>query len=206
VDTDEFLPPNLSRPLEPFTFLGTGRICPQKDFPFFKALAKQGEFRDCRFIWISGEPQEDRQLLPNLSVWGQRTSAEVAAALREANCYVNTSRWEGLSRGLLEAAATSLPLAFRNAPGNRELALRMPDSFMFNGQQEAIAVLLTIWRNVKKNPRYGTANRHVVEVSYNARQTQRRMRSVYDGIVLSRMLRNEDFSKLHAARQPLAAA
>ena len=42
--------------------------------------------------------------------------------LNIADCYLNTSRWEGLSLGLLEAMATGLPAVLSDVTGNQEVA------------------------------------------------------------------------------------
>jgi glycosyltransferase involved in cell wall biosynthesis len=171
----------------PFTFVAIGRVSPQKDYGFFERVCSSPELGSCRFIWITGEPGGDRQ--PSANVWllGERSPNEVASILRNADCFINTSLWEGLSRAVIEAAAVGLPLLLRDSPGNRELIFRGVQGAAFKTIHEAVLSALAVIQRCEADPAYGRGNVDLIAKFYDARKTQSRLRSIYDALAFDRL-------------------
>lgn len=170
------------------TFISIGRMTPQKDFPLFEKLSQSDALRQHNFVWITGEPGEDLQLHDNLTLRGQLDPAEVATELAKADIYVNTSLWEGLSRAVLEAAATGLPLLLRDAPGNREILFRGAEAKLFRNLQEAIEGAANLAAIKASDPKFGGKNSLLRDAFYDARGAQTQMRSIYDSIAFERLV------------------
>jgi glycosyltransferase involved in cell wall biosynthesis len=69
-------------------------------------------------------------------------SPEPSDFYRELDCFVLSSRYEGLSFAVLEALATDLPLVLTDVPGNRDF-LRIGLSHVWSGPAEAPDALAT---------------------------------------------------------------
>ncbi|MGI9288682.1 MAG: glycosyltransferase [Pseudomonadales bacterium] len=99
-----------------FTVLSIGRIAPQKGFDLFLKVASR--LPETRFTWVGScdDDYYDKILetmhgLPrNVEVIGYMDQHQLFNKMREQTIIMHTSRWEGLSRVLLEALALGKPL------------------------------------------------------------------------------------------------
>lgn len=114
-----------SAPLEAFAPAGhrpvvgtVGRLAAQKDpATFVRVAAKVVEkVPDAQFVWIGDGPArgETERLIAALGVRANVTLAgvrrDVPALLPELDTFLLTSRWEGLPRTIVEAAAFGVPI------------------------------------------------------------------------------------------------
>ncbi len=99
-----------------FQVLSIGRIAPQKGFDIFFEVA--GRLPDTRFTWV-GSCDDDyydnivasKHGLPNnVELIGYMGQAQLFKKMRAQTIIMHPSRWEGLSRVLLEALALGKPL------------------------------------------------------------------------------------------------
>lgn len=189
VDTTRFYPKDNYENESGFSVTSVGRICPQKDFEFFKSLANDERLKDVTFNWVSGEDNECIQDLPkNIRLYGRLSPEKVADLLRESNAYINTALWEGLSRSVLEGMASGLPLLLRDSPGNREVVFRPAVAHEFNSIETAVNEIIKVRDICKSNSAYGRKNFDIAKRFYSAEKTQSRIRSIYDALVFSKML------------------
>lgn len=186
VNLDIFKPSSEGK-FEKFTFISVGRRAPQKDFPFFTAVANRPELAACQFIWITGEAHEDFKIGDNISVLGSRTPLQLVELLQRSHCFLSTSLWEGLSRAVIEGAACGLPLLLRNVPGNREIAFRPLTVKSFDEIDGCVSAALKIIDGFVKDSNYGLDNSEKVKSFYNSAKTQSRVRSIYDAMVFARL-------------------
>lgn len=101
-------------------FIGAGRICYQKGFDIFKEIARRNS--SMAFTWF-GEPDDRWHSLlddcpPNLSLPGFVGQADLHRELLQCRAVCFPSRWEGLSRFLIEAIAHGKPVICSTFPGN----------------------------------------------------------------------------------------
>lgn len=166
-----------------------GRRSPQKDFPFFQQVAAHPACRHLRFVWVTGEDQDDQSVSGNVRVLGQRAPAEMVELYQSAHLYLNTSRWEGLSLAALEAAATGLPLVLRDCPGNRELARRLPDAETFCTVDDAAQAIARRLPAGTSLPPVSLANAAAVAATYSANHLRQRLRQTYRVVLAERSRR-----------------
>lgn len=156
--------------------IAVGRICPQKDFGFFRAIARQ--MPDTSFIWVSGQEGDIHPVESNILVIGKVRASELASLYESAAVFLNTSLWEGLSKAVIEACAMGLPLVLRNVPGNRELPYLGADAWIFNSRDECVSQISEALRYVEKNTvssknielarRFFCTDGHEIEAIYHA--------------------------------------
>lgn len=118
------------RPGRPFRLAHFSRFDPlQKNslwlLELARALRAAGRLRDCRFVLVGDGPQ--RAVLQQALIdegldcadfTGFRSDPRIF--LRDAGCYISTSRWEGLPLAVLEAQAEGLPCLLTDVVGNRD--------------------------------------------------------------------------------------
>lgn len=180
VDTSLFRPGDyVTADAGPPMVLGVGRMSPQKDFPLFQQVAAHPACRHVRFVWVKGEGQDEPVTAGNVRVLGRRSPAEMVELYQSARVYLNTSRWEGLSLAALEAAASGLPLALRDCPGNRALARRLPDVDTFGSAEEAAAAIARRLPTANSHPPVSLANAAAVAAYYSAHRLRRQLHEIY---------------------------
>ena len=101
------------------TVLGVGRICPQKGFDIFRDVAAACPER--AFRWV-GEPQRVGDPVPsvppNLTMTPYLPHDELLALIRSCRVIFLPSRWEGLSRFLIEGICNGKALVTSTFPAN----------------------------------------------------------------------------------------
>jgi glycosyltransferase involved in cell wall biosynthesis len=115
-----------------------GRVAPTKNPMLFAAVAAMvGRGRpDARWLWIGGGPLEEALraraaalgLSGRLAVTGERPDAP--ALLEALDVFLLTSDREGMSNGVMEAMAASVPCVVTDAGGNAELVADMVTGFV----------------------------------------------------------------------------
>ncbi len=99
-----------------FRVLSIGRIAPQKGFDLLLSVARR--LPDIPFTWVGSCEDDYYQktladtggLPDNVEVITYMPQAQLFVAMREHSVIMHPSRWEGLSRVLLEALAMAKPL------------------------------------------------------------------------------------------------
>ena len=106
--------------VRPHTVVASGRLAPQKDPEFFRAVVDQVRawLPDTRFLWIGDGDDGMRRSLESAGVmvtgWVSRDAAR--AHLAECAVYVHTARFEGFPLSVLEACALRRPVVVRSLP------------------------------------------------------------------------------------------
>ena len=111
----------------PPVFLAVGRLNPQKDFPnLLNAFALVRKQKDARLI-ILGEGEERQSLEAIIDSLGVTEDVLMPgfvnnpyAYMRQANCFVLSSRQEGLPTVLIEAMACGCPVVATDCPSGPE--------------------------------------------------------------------------------------
>lgn len=143
VDTD-FFSPLVSAHDNPgiYTFLFSGRICPQKNIDLlltaFSRCLKKGI--RCRLVIAGNGP--DRKRLTTLDqthslgkalIWyGWLSQEQLRSLYRNADCLVNPSRNEGHPNAVLEAMACGLPVIASNCAGNSDIITDTHNGLLFS--------------------------------------------------------------------------
>jgi len=105
--------------LEPVV-LGVGRICPQKGFDIFQEVARASPKH--RFLWVGESApgcQPDPDSVPaNLQLQPYLPHQQMLDQIRRARAILLPSRWEGLSRFLIESVCSSKAIVTSRFPAN----------------------------------------------------------------------------------------
>ncbi|MEM9364727.1 MAG: glycosyltransferase family 4 protein [Planctomycetota bacterium] len=113
------LPPR--SPTQDF-ILGVGRICYQKGFDLFLETARRCPEQS--FFWVGdvqkGVMERWGKVPENLTIQAYVPHDELLRMLRDAYCIFLPSRWEGLSRFLIESACFGKSLITSTFPGNMD--------------------------------------------------------------------------------------
>ena len=116
-------------------FLGVGRICHQKGFDVFKKIAAENPGQ--RFVWAGSPDEAGQKLLTdipnNLSLLGFVSQTEIIELIKKCKAVLLPSRWEGLSRFLLETISIGRPIITSNFPGNVDCLSRIEGNQFKNG-------------------------------------------------------------------------
>lgn len=106
--------------------LGVGRLVPQKDMAtLVRAFARLRQRRPARLLVLGDGPERGmlealaRELGVAADVRMPGFCANPFPAMRKANAFVLSSRWEGLPGALVEAMALGCPVASTDYPGAR---------------------------------------------------------------------------------------
>lgn len=108
---------------------------------------------------------------------GRLDEADVVAALREADIFINPSSGEGLPNAVQEAMACGLPVALSDIAPHRELLVGGQGGVMFDGASpEAIAgALLPLVESHELRERMGTEARRIILENFSADRVTRMM-------------------------------
>lgn len=144
-----------SVPSSPLRVLTVGTISDQKNYPLLiataAALRDAGVIQPLPVFVVAGNGSDlddlRRQvvaadLCENVSFLGERN--DVAALMKTADVYLNTSRYEGMPIALLEAMRMGLPIIATDVAGNRELVAQGENGFLEAEDPVALASAITL--------------------------------------------------------------
>lgn len=102
--------------------INIGRITEQKNPRLFNEIAqKYIQNPKIKFIWVGDGKDKKMLFSKNIEITGWLSQEEVKKKLKEADIYLSTSKWEGLSLSILQAMNYELPLVLSNCIGNIDL-------------------------------------------------------------------------------------
>ena len=103
-------------------FFTAGRICHQKGFDIQKEIARA--MPDATFYWAGSMDPGSEQLLeecpPNIKLLGYVSHDDIQTWIADARAILLPSRWEGLSRFLIESIALGKPIVVSDIPQNTD--------------------------------------------------------------------------------------
>jgi len=161
----------------------TGRAMQQKNPALFNEIASAFVNNPTvNFIWIGDGNQRNLLSSPNIKITGWVSHTEVENYLSEANLYISTALWEGLSYAVLEAMSMQLPLLLSNCPGNSDLVLNNMNGFLFNTPQQAIDFIHQYLNRKELLQKHGDASLNMLQTNFNVKQMADGYRKIYNSI------------------------
>jgi glycosyltransferase involved in cell wall biosynthesis len=125
-----------------------GGIRPQKDPKNFAEIAKEIIKQDdtISFTWIGDGDHALKKHLINagVEVIGWIDANNVKKKLLNSTLYLSTAKWEGMPISILEALACGLPTIAFNCPGNADIIKNREIGYVFDNNNEAIKILLSL--------------------------------------------------------------
>lgn len=158
----------------------TGRAMQQKNPASFNEIASAfvNNF-NVKFTWIGDGNQRNLLSSPNITITGWVPHTEVEKYLSEANLYISTALWEGLSYAVLEAMSMRLPLLLSNCPGNSDLVVNSINGFLYNTPQQAIDFIYQYLNQKELLQQHGEASLNMLQTTFNVERMADGYRKVY---------------------------
>ncbi len=123
-------------------------------------------------MWV-GEG-DDRNLLTsaNIEITGLLTRQDVIRTTKKYDCYLSTSRWEGLPIALMEAMYLEKKCVVSDVEGNNELISDGKTGTLFNGVEDACA-------QIKSDENYGVEAKKFIIENYSLAKMCEKYEKVY---------------------------
>jgi glycosyltransferase involved in cell wall biosynthesis len=171
------------KPQAGFKVITSGRIAPQKNPALFNAIAQYfEEWSAFEFIWVGDG--DDRPLLTSSNIqvtgWLPRDSAK--SLIVDADIYLSTAKFEGLSFAGLEALDMQKPMLLTDCIGNRDLAGKGSNGDLFRNEGDAIVKILRYFNNRPMLPIMGRHSGQLCKQEFNIKDTFLRYRQLYTGL------------------------
>ncbi len=163
-----------------FRVITSGRIQHQKNPSLFNSIAQYFEgMPQFKFLWAGDGP--DRHLLTsrNIEVSGWLAKDDLLAAKQEADVFISTSNFEGLSFSVLEALTMKKPVLLSDCTGNRDLVQRHLNGDLFKNKNDAAIKLLTYFNNSSMLKVMGEHSYRYCTESFNVEDTYTGYRKLY---------------------------
>ena len=180
-----------------FIFLAAGRLDPVKDYPtLLAALAGLPEMAglpvSARLVIAGAGPLENslRQLAAELGIADRVEflgfQPDLYRWMQAADAFVLSSLWEGLSMGILEAAACGLPSVATDVPGTREAVMDGKTGFLATAAdppafQAALARMMALPRSEREA--MGRKARQFIVERFSLEQVLDRWESLYNALL-----------------------
>lgn len=146
----------LKKNTEKLKIVTVGRITTQKNPKLFNEIAKNFiENENIIFIWIGDGELKEQLNSKNIKITGWLSQKEVQQQLLEADIYLSTASWEGLSLAVLQAMKNSLPLLLSDCVGNINLVEEDYNGFLFKTKEEAIEKIKFLIKDKEKIKKLG---------------------------------------------------
>jgi len=152
----------------PFTVVMSGRIAPQKNFPFFMAVARMLRDRPIAFLWVGGGNDVPGDLPGNVSITGWTSRRDALASVAAASVYLQTALWEGLPLAVLEAMALGLPVVALASPGSAELIDHGRNGYLIHSAEECAGRLAALLNDPMLRQRMGEASAAMFRSTYSS--------------------------------------
>ncbi len=158
--------------------VSSGRISPQKNFATVCEVARRLEDKPIAFTWVGGGEMNAVTPPANMRVTGWLNHADAIAEVRKGHVFLHLSRWEGLSRVLLEAMAHGFPLVTSRVSGNIELTSGN-NGALCNDADDAVAALTHFMDYPDQIADMGAASTALLEKNYTWSTNQKVWRKTY---------------------------
>lgn len=165
-----------------FSVVTTGRIMRQKNPRLFNKIALAFKNASIQFIWI-GDGEEHKLLTSsNIKITNWIDHKQVEQYLRDADLYLSTSLWEGLSYAVLEAMSMQLPLLLSNCPGNKDLVENGVNGFLYDHPQQAVKFINQYLNNPELLSKHSLASLNMLKTNFNIEQMVQGYIRLYNSI------------------------
>jgi len=153
---------------EVFNVVFCGKITVQKDPDFFNQIASYFKDDDrISFTWIGDGELKEALGSPNIKITGWCSKKNVYNILENADLYLSTSSWEGLSLATIEALAFGLPLVLNKCSGNEDVVTEGVNGYLFKTKEKAIDYIEFLRTHSNKMVQISENSTTIYERHYN---------------------------------------
>ena len=164
-----------------------GRITIQKNPELFNKIAESFvQNKNIKFIWIGDGELKEQLKSKNIEVTGWLSQEEVQQQLREADIYLATSSWEGLSLAVLQAMENSLPLILSKCIGNIDLVRENYNGFSFKNKEQAMEKIEFLTKDKEKIKKLGENSYLLLKKEFGIQRMIKKYKNIYKNIKLEK--------------------
>lgn len=177
-----------------FRIVTSGRIVDQKNPVLFNRIAAYFEQQHkIEFTWIGDGEEVHKNLLtaPNISITGWLPAEEVKNIVANADVYISTSLYEGLSFGVLEALELQKPVLLTNCIGNRDVIRGGINGDYFDNESEAVTKILHYFNNRSMLKVMGRFSRELCSEQFDQKRNFTVYRNIYAKNIFKSTVWNE---------------
>jgi len=158
--------------------ISTGRLSGQKNPKLFNKIAERLlDEPKVQFIWCGeGEFRKELKAL-NIQTTGWLDKTEVLQKVAEADIYLSTSLWEGLSIAVLEALSLGKPVILSDCVGNRDLV--EDNGYLFKKVEEAVRDIRILLADPKKRIKMGERSQQLFKEKYTVEKMAQQYLAIY---------------------------
>ncbi len=181
---------------ETFNIISVGRICHQKSFDTFVEVANI--LGHIKFTWIGSSELDYRQsiieknggLPANVQIIDYMNQADLFRIISQSSAVFHPSRWEGLSRILLESLALGLPLVTSTCPSNMDclyprlkgqLSGQYDNGFACNTVTDYVAAITLLESDPRLVSRMRQASYSLAKREFDIVKTKKKWVDLYKG-------------------------
>lgn len=165
--------------------IGTGgRYVLQRNPELFGVLAQKLRATG-RWVWIGADIRQ-HGLPEHVTATGWLRRADTLAEVAGLDIYLQTSLWEGLSYGILEAMALGKPVVASRIPANEAVVRHGVTGFLAGDADEFATHLAALAQSPELRETMGRAGKEYVRNHHDIRDAARRYAALYHDLAASR--------------------
>lgn len=172
-----------------FVCIGTGRLDSNKNFEMAINLISKVNNHSIKLI-ICGVGEREKKLkkmVSNLKLESQVLflgfREDISNLLCMADCFISTSKREGLSRSVMEGMRAGLPCIVSNIRGNRDLIDNEKGGYLINDEYEGAKFLNQLYSNQELRKRMKIYNLNKIK-QYSEEQVYKEFMQIYSSLDL----------------------
>lgn len=170
----------LKKENEKLKIVTVGRITIQKNPELFNGIAEIFvENKNIEFIWIGDGELKEQLDSKNIKITGWLSQKEVQQQLIEADVYLSTASWEGLSLAVLQAMENNLPLLLSDCIGNIDLVEEDYNGFLFKTKEEAIEKIEFLIKDKEKIKKLGENSSLLLKKEFDIQEMIKKYKILY---------------------------
>lgn len=174
--------PEITKEEGVFQVVTSARISNQKNPALFNEIAKQFEhMKQFRFIWIGDGEDRAKLTSSNITVTGWVAPVTSKKLISNADVYLSTSNFEGLSFSVLEALALKKPVLLKNCVGNKDMVKSGLNGDLFDTADGAVVKIMQYANNPDMLPLMGEYSSEFCRNDFNINSTSLMYRNLYSG-------------------------
>lgn len=184
---------NIVKPLKihkTIRIVNVGRITAQKNPELFNQIAEKFIYdKKLEFIWVGDGERRNILKSSNIRITGWLSQKEVSEELKNADIYLSTSSWEGLSLAILQAMNYKLPLLLSNCIGNIDLVEENYNGCLFKSLEDIAKQIKKLIKNKERMEKFGENSLKLLKEEFNNFKMIETYRKSYKNIIQGEIIR-----------------
>jgi glycosyltransferase involved in cell wall biosynthesis len=170
------------KPGKGFKVITSGRIAHQKNPGLFNSIARYfEELPAFEFVWVGDGDSRSLLTAGNIQVTGWLSREQAREVITQADVYLSTALFEGLSFAGLEALHLEKPVLLTDCIGNRDMTCNGSNGDLFRDERDAVVKIMRYFNNRLMLPVMGSHSAKWCAQEFNLTSTYNQYRELYAG-------------------------